>query len=170
MVSVAGLAASRAVGDHLTTQVAELVDERAAVNRAFFGAQATRIATLCGTTADRFAAGGRLIAIGTSASARSDVRHVTVEFLHPVIVGKRGLPAIGLAGTAQDVESQLAQLTRSDDMVITLDDGLAFTGYDGGRIAAEGRADHVINAPSQHIPRIQEAHATAYHVLRLLLH
>jgi D-sedoheptulose 7-phosphate isomerase len=38
-------------------------------------------------------------------------------------------------------------------------------GYDGGRILAEGLADHVIVSPSQHIPRIQEAQASAYHVL-----
>jgi D-sedoheptulose 7-phosphate isomerase len=28
-------------------------------------------------------------------------------------------------------------------------------GYDGGRIAAEGLADHVIVSRSEHIPRIQ---------------
>ena len=42
---------------------------------------------------------------------------------------------------------------------------IAFVGYDGGRIAAEGLADHVVVTRSQHIPRIQEAQASAYHVL-----
>jgi D-sedoheptulose 7-phosphate isomerase len=42
---------------------------------------------------------------------------------------------------------------------------VAIVGYDGGRIAAEGLADHAIVAPSEYIPRIQEAHATAYHLL-----
>ena len=42
-------------------------------------------------------------------------------------------------------------------------------GYDGGRIADEGLADHVVVTRSQHIPRIQEAQATAYHVLRELV-
>jgi D-sedoheptulose 7-phosphate isomerase len=42
---------------------------------------------------------------------------------------------------------------------------IAIVGYDGGRIAAEGLADHVIVARSEYIPRIQEAHATAYHLL-----
>ena len=42
---------------------------------------------------------------------------------------------------------------------------LAFVGYDGGRIAAEGLADHVIVTRSEHIPRIQEAQASAWHVL-----
>ena len=42
-------------------------------------------------------------------------------------------------------------------------------GYDGGRVAAERLADHIVVTPSQHIPRIQEAQATAYHVLRELV-
>ena len=46
--------------------------------------------------AERFARGGRLLAARRHAGARSDVRHVAVEFVHPVIVGKRALPALGL--------------------------------------------------------------------------
>ncbi len=46
---------------------------------------------------------------------------------------------------------------------------VALVGYDGGRIASEGLADHVLVAPSEHIPRIQEAQATVYHVLRELV-
>ena len=46
---------------------------------------------------------------------------------------------------------------------------IAMVGYDGGRIAAEELADHVIVSRSQHIPRIQEAQASAYHVFRELI-
>ena len=46
---------------------------------------------------------------------------------------------------------------------------IALVGYDGGRIAAEGLADHVITVPSEYVPRIQEAQASAYHVLRELV-
>ena len=46
---------------------------------------------------------------------------------------------------------------------------IAMVGYDGGRIASEGLADHVVVSRSQHIPRIQEAQASAYHVLRELV-
>ena len=46
---------------------------------------------------------------------------------------------------------------------------VAFVGYDGGRIAQESLADHVVITRSQHIPRIQEAQAGAYHVLRELI-
>ena len=46
---------------------------------------------------------------------------------------------------------------------------VAMVGYDGGRVAAEGLADHVLVTRSEHIPRIQEAQASAYHVLRELV-
>ena len=50
--------------------------------------------------AERFSRGGRLIACGATPADRSDVRHVAVEFVHPVIVGKRALPALGLTPEA----------------------------------------------------------------------
>ena len=46
---------------------------------------------------------------------------------------------------------------------------VAMTGYDGGAIARQGLADHVIITRSQSIPRIQEAQASAWHVLRELI-
>jgi D-sedoheptulose 7-phosphate isomerase len=42
-------------------------------------------------------------------------------------------------------------------------------GDDGGRVGAERRADRVVVTRSEHIPRIQEAQASAYHVLRELV-
>ena len=55
-----------------------------------------RLARLCHRMAERFARDGRLVAVGATAAGRSDARHVAVEFVHPVIVGKRALPAISL--------------------------------------------------------------------------
>ena len=46
---------------------------------------------------------------------------------------------------------------------------IAMVGYDGGRVAAERLADHVVVTRSEHIPRIQEAQASAYHALRELV-
>ena len=43
----------------------------------------------------RFHQGGKLVVFGTGA-ASTDALHVAVEFVHPVIVGKRALPAISL--------------------------------------------------------------------------
>ena len=46
---------------------------------------------------------------------------------------------------------------------------IAMVGYDGGAIAGERLADHVVVTRSEHIPRIQEAQASAYHALRALV-
>jgi len=79
-----------------TVSIERLVEHRTEVNQRFFGAEAERIARLCGAMAERFAVGGRLLAIGSSPQDRSDAHHVAVEFVHPVIVGKRALPALAL--------------------------------------------------------------------------
>jgi D-sedoheptulose 7-phosphate isomerase len=42
---------------------------------------------------------------------------------------------------------------------------VALAGYDGGRLAGLGSLDHLFVVPSDHIPRIQEAQATIYHLL-----
>ncbi len=78
--------------------------ERAEVVRAFFQANSDRLAHLCHAMARRFAHDGVLIAFGPGAAA-SDAQHVSVEFVHPVIVGKRALPALALPN---DVVSTLA--------------------------------------------------------------
>ena len=67
--------------------------------------------------AERFARGGRLVAIAASAPARSDARHVAVEFVHPVIVGKRALPALGLTGESGPVAAELGLVAEPDDIV-----------------------------------------------------
>jgi D-sedoheptulose 7-phosphate isomerase len=46
---------------------------------------------------------------------------------------------------------------------------MAFVGYDGGNVEKDNLADHVFISRSQNIPRIQEAHASGYHVLRELV-
>jgi D-sedoheptulose 7-phosphate isomerase len=57
--------------------------------------QAVAIADACHAMAVRFHRGGKLIVFGTGGAA-ADAQHVAVEFVHPVIVGKRALPAISL--------------------------------------------------------------------------
>ena len=58
-------------------------------------AQADAVAQACHAMAVRFHQGGKLVVFGTGA-ASTDAQHVAVEFVHPVIVGKRALPAISL--------------------------------------------------------------------------
>src|SRR5262249_40338501 len=57
--------------------------------------QAEAIALACHPMAKRFHQGGKLIAFGTGGSS-TDAQHIAVEFVHPVMVGKRALPAIAL--------------------------------------------------------------------------
>jgi D-sedoheptulose 7-phosphate isomerase len=45
--------------------------------------------------AERFHRGGKLIVFGNG-GAGTDAQHVAVEFVHPVIIGKRALPALSL--------------------------------------------------------------------------
>lgn len=79
--------------------LAELVEARfkesMTVPEIFFAAETERIAQACWAMARRFHAGGRLLAFGNGAWA-TDAQHVSVEFVHPVIVGKRALPALAL--------------------------------------------------------------------------
>jgi D-sedoheptulose 7-phosphate isomerase len=105
--------------------VDDLLGERTDANERFFEREAERIARLCHRLAERFARGGRLVALGESAQARSDVRHVAVEFVHPVIVGKRALPAIGLSREGGPLERQAGLLLRPDDIAIAFDEGAA---------------------------------------------
>src|SRR6201999_2327398 len=67
---------------------------------------------------------------------------------------------LSTSGNSENVISALAEARRRGLVTI------AMVGYDGGRVAAEELADHVIVTRSEHIPRIQEAQASAWHVLR----
>jgi D-sedoheptulose 7-phosphate isomerase len=57
--------------------------------------QAEAVAGACHAMAVRFHQGGKLVVFGTGAES-TDALHVAVEFVHPVIVGKRALPALSL--------------------------------------------------------------------------
>ena len=107
----------------IATRLEELLEERTAANALFFEREAERIARLCHRLAERFARGGRLVALGESPQARSDVRHVAVEFVHPVIVGKRALPALGMSREGGPLERQVSLIVRPDDIAIGFDAG-----------------------------------------------
>jgi D-sedoheptulose 7-phosphate isomerase len=66
------------------------------------GGQADAVAAACHAMAVRFHRGGRLVVFGTG-GASADAQHVAVEFVHPVIVGKRALPAISLTADVATV-------------------------------------------------------------------
>ena len=110
----------------------------------FFASEAGRIAEVCWAMARRFHQGGRLLAFGNGAWA-TDAQHVSVEFVHPVIVGKRALPALALtndsatlsglmAGGAADMPfvRQLKVLARPQDIAM----GFSGDGNDINVVAA----------------------------------
>src|SRR6202167_1818858 len=80
----------------LAQRVAHQLLERNRLANAFFSQQAARSPIACRELADRFLRGGRLLAFGRGPYA-TDAQHVSVEFVHPVIVGKRALPALDLS-------------------------------------------------------------------------
>jgi D-sedoheptulose 7-phosphate isomerase len=152
--------------------IGALLDARVAANEAFFAAEADRLARLCHRMAERFARGGRLLAFGEGAVAASDVRHVAVEFVHPVIVGKRALPALGLA------PADVGPLARPDDVALAFGAGEATAAAVAGARAAGclTLAFTAVGAEWELVPPAadafvaQELAETAYHVLWELVH
>ena len=162
-------------------RLAAVLEERTAANARFFAAEAERLARLCHLMAERFARGGRLVAFGRTPSARSDARHVAVEFVHPVIVGKRALPAIGLAGEGGELRHQLDLIALADDIAMAF--GAEDDGGEAARAVALTRergcltvgfcrcgAEWEFEPPSGDPYIRQELVETLYHVLWELVH
>ena len=82
------VAATSIVQEHFARSVAATME--------FFAAEAPAVAECCRRMGERFAAGASLFVMGEGPHA-SDAQHVAVEFVHPIIVGKRALPAIALS-------------------------------------------------------------------------
>jgi D-sedoheptulose 7-phosphate isomerase len=124
-----------------------VTSERTRANTTFFSAESARLAALCDEMAQRFLRGGRLLAVGEE----SDARHIAVEFVHPVIVGKRALPALALPREALALEAE------PDDIVVSFADACTVCGE--------------LFSPPTDDPFIrQELIETLYHVLWELVH
>jgi len=80
----------------------------------YFSRNALRLASACREMSERFLKGGRLLAFGRGPYA-TDAQHVSVEFVHPVIVGKRALPALDLSFSFRP---WLDAILQSEDMVM----------------------------------------------------
>lgn len=143
----------------------------------FFEAEAPRLAEACHEMSRRFLAGGRLLAFGNG-SAATDAQHVSVEFVHPVIVGKRALPALDLG---PDFEMRLPTVLRPQDIVM----GFAFPNRDEAveralRMAKERGAltfalageagDYSFDLPDEDPYVCQEVFEVLYHMLWETVH
>jgi D-sedoheptulose 7-phosphate isomerase len=176
--------------------------ERRAAPLQHLADQADAVAVACRAMAERFHRGGTLVVFGDGA-ASTDAQHVSVEFVHPVITGKRALPAISLtadiatvtgiansAGFEEIFAYQLRCLSAAPDIALGLSpDGncsnvlrglstarelgmltIALVGGDGGRIASEAAAEHIVTADSSDPRVIKEVHVSTYHILWELVH
>jgi D-sedoheptulose 7-phosphate isomerase len=156
--------------------------------------QADALAAACQDMAGRFGRSGRLLVFGNGAGT-TDAQHVAVEFVHPVIVGKRSLPALSLASDAATLLGTAARLgfdevfahqvhvlSRPEDIALGLSDdenvrrGLAaaraaglLTVSLGAGVSADD-VDHRITVSSLDPHICKEAYVTAYHVLWELVH
>ena len=98
----------------LTAQIEERLLARNGVIEDFFAREARQLAEACHEMSERFLKGGRLLAFGRGPCA-TDAQHVSVEFVHPVIVGKRALPALDLS---MAFEPWLRAILRPEDIVM----------------------------------------------------
>jgi len=169
-----------ALGD-ASARVDALLAARLEAGERFFAAEAERLARLCHRMAVRFAAGGRLLALGRSPAARSDARHVAVEFVHPVIVGKRALPAVALTAEGGALARQVELLAAPADIAIAFEASepetaaaLTLARGRGCLTIATGDASPAAEwtfAPNAADPFVrQELVETLYHVLWELVH
>jgi D-sedoheptulose 7-phosphate isomerase len=179
--------------------VADQYALRESVVLGFFEGHAAEIAQLCHSMARRFIRGGRLLAFGAGAAA-TDAQHVSVEFVHPVIVGKRALPALALPNDIPSVlglanedakgsfARQLAITGSPGDIAMGMvhgprDPGRAAVATGLERAAANGMltislagradgasADHTFTIACDDPFVVQEVHETLYHVLWELVH
>jgi len=98
----------------LAAQIEQRLLARNQILESFFAHEAPRLAEACREMSDRFLRGGRLLAFGQGPYA-TDAQHVSVEFVHPVIVGKRALPALDLSILFRP---WLDTILRADDIVM----------------------------------------------------
>jgi D-sedoheptulose 7-phosphate isomerase len=163
--------------DNLAAQTKENLLRRNEVFEAFFKAEAPRLAEACHEMSRRFTNGGRLLAFGNG-SAATDAEHVSVEFVHPVIVGKRALPALDVGS---EFERRLPIIVRPDDMVM----GFSFPAGDGAvertlRMARERGAmtfalageggEYSFEMPDDDLFVSQEIFEVLYHMLWETVH
>jgi D-sedoheptulose 7-phosphate isomerase len=98
----------------LAAQIEERLRLRNAILESFFSQEARQLAIACREMSERFLRGGRLLAFGRGPYS-TDAQHVSVEFVHPVIVGKRALPALDLSAL---MRPWLEAILRPEDIVM----------------------------------------------------
>ena len=104
--------------------------------------------------------------IAVVTAVANDVGFDNVYARQVIAFGRQGDIALGIStsGNSTNVLVALEQAKKQGLLTVGL------TGYDGGKMLRSAAVDFCINAPGDHIPRIQEAQATAYHALLEVIH
>jgi D-sedoheptulose 7-phosphate isomerase len=140
---------------------------------------------------ERLERGGRLISLGNGGSS-TDAQDVAGDCLArdwPAIALTNDVATVTAVGNDVGFDKvfarQLIALARAEDVALAISTSgsspnvvagleeahrrgmltVAITGYDGGRLAELDWLDHLFVVESDYIPRLQEAHATIYHLL-----
>ena len=156
---------------------AQSMRDRNGASAAFFEREAIRLAETSRDMSERFARGGRLLAFGSGGS-RSDAQHIAVEFVHPVLVGKRALPAVDLSAAYRDTVPVVA---RPEDIVVGFAPVAGDEAVATALLEAKSRgaltlalpgadADYAAPAPSADPFITQELIEVAYHTLWETVH
>src|SRR5258708_12015259 len=87
-----------------------------AIDRGLSAELAADLAATAFTLAKRFAAGATMWSIAPSWEPHA--LHIAVEFVHPVIMGKRALPAVALTGP--DLVDLVRVSARPGDLVVAV--------------------------------------------------
>lgn len=165
----------------LLTELAQQVEggcsERNKLFEEVFARESESLASACRTMSERFLNGGRLLAFGKGPYA-TDAQHVSVEFVHPVIVGKRALPALDLSLL---FTPWLRAMLRPEDIVMgfgppegdqEVDDALRQAAVQGAMSFAlpGSRGSYALRAPTQNAFVHQELIEILYHTLWETVH
>ncbi|GER91125.1 phosphoheptose isomerase [Dictyobacter vulcani] len=95
----------------------------------------------------------------------NDVGFASIFTRQLIALGQPGDIAVGIStsGNSTNILQAIEQAKKQGLLTVAL------SGYDGGKIAHSPATDFCITAPSDHIPRIQEAQASAYHALLAII-
>lgn len=118
--------------EELRFSLLEKVRESVEVKQRFFAENAEAILDASLAMAKTFQRGGKLLVCGNGGSA-TDAQHIAVEFMHPITVGRKALPAICLSndmamvtavsndvGFADVYTRQIIALGREGDLLLAL--------------------------------------------------
>jgi D-sedoheptulose 7-phosphate isomerase len=104
--------------------------------------------------------------IAVVTAVANDVGFDNVFARQVIAFGRAGDIALGISTSGNSSNVLVAFEQAKKQGLLTI--GLA--GYDGGKMMHSPAVDFCINAPSDHIPRIQEAQATVYHAFLGIIH